>query len=86
MYEGRFKEGNSYPKDTQATYPDKGTGIQPKRGVSPVCRGWSTGTDEADQEGSGMKEKVIELLQNLAAAASIFIFLFALYILLAALE
>ena len=52
---------------------------------SAVCRRWSTGTDEADQEGEGMKEKVIELLQDLAAVASIFIFLFALYILLAAL-
>ena len=53
-------------------------------GTSPVCRGWSTGTDEADQEGQEMKEKITELLQDLAAGASIFIFLFFLYILMAA--
>lgn len=52
-------------------------------GCVPVCRGWSTGTDEADQEGQEMKEKITELLQDLAAGASIFIFLFFLYILMA---
>ena len=51
---------------------------------SAVCRGWSTGTDEADRKGKGMKEKIIGILQNAAAAVSLLLFLAALYILMAA--
>lgn len=51
---------------------------------SAVCRGWSTGTDEADQKGNGMKEKIIGIIQDAAAAISIILFLVALYILMVA--
>lgn len=50
---------------------------------SAVCRGWSTGTDEADQKGNGMKEKIIEIIQDAVAVISIILFLVALYILMA---
>lgn len=53
-------------------------------GRSPVCRKWSTGTDEADRKGAGMKKKIIEFLQDMLAAASVFLFLWALYMLLSA--
>ena len=51
---------------------------------SAVCRGWSTGTDEADRKGQGMKERIIEFLQSAAAAVSIIVFLSALYLIMAA--
>ncbi len=50
-----------------------------------VCQEWPTGTDGEDWEEQGMKEKIIEYLQDAAAMASISVFLTVLYLAMAVL-